>query len=640
MLPIVPLPQKQKNKIAKTNISSLNQPFILSETEINKSKNNIFKINITSKNINNNTKKSNNNKKSTKKEKSQKKDKDNNINISHIDRAIFNFGKGLFNQSLQDALKSIEKEDSQEKANYIAFLCYLEMYDIDSAEKFLCNENKNKKLKNLLENKKLQILLNSNKYKSYPKYIYFLQNLYKNNSFFPKLEIHFYSDDYRGVLAKNKIMKNEIIMAIPKQCLITLEVALKTNYGKKISEFMYHELNSPKHCLLSSFILFEENNPLYKYYFDLLPNDYSNFPIFYTKKEYDYLKNSPFLNLIMNKKLDMQMDYNKLCEKIENFHNFSFEKFCKARLIISSRIFGISINNNKTDALVPFADLLNHRRPRQTQWFFDDEKNSFIVQAVEDIEIGQEIFDSYGRKTNYRFLLNYGFTLENNDMGEYPLTIVFNNEYPLYNMKKKLFKNKYDYVRTFNLNSNFQDSQILELISYLRFLLYDGNFNDLFKKIFSNKNPLNEEYSLNYYFFYYINKENEIKVLTHLKFLCEQALGKYPTTILQDQKLYKENKNKKDFNFNYRNCLLLLISEKNILIYYIQFCEFCLKLLMAKKLNEAIDKIAKDYKENDFKYNYYIKEVILKLIYENEEEDKKDYEKNDKSEEDMDEDDL
>ena len=96
----------------------------------------------------------------------------------------------------------------------------------------------------------------------------------------------------------------------------------------------------------------------------------------------------------------------------------------------------ITINNNKTDALVPFADLLNHRRPRQTQWFFDDEKDAFIVQAVEDINIGQEIFDSYGKKTNYRFLLNYGFTLENNDMGEYPLTINFNNEYPLYNMKK------------------------------------------------------------------------------------------------------------------------------------------------------------------------------------------------------------
>ena len=641
MLPIVPLPQKQKRKNSKTNIASLNQPFILSQSEIDKSKNSIFKINIALKNTSNNsTNKTNNKKVSKKNEKTETKNNNNNNNLSFIENAIINYEKGFYNQSLQQALKSIEIEDSEEKANYIAFLCYLEMYDIDSAEKFLCNNNKNKKLKKLLENKKLQILLNSNKYKSYPKYINFLQNLYKNNSYFPKLEIHFYTDDYRGVLAKNKILKDEIIMAIPKQCLITLEVALNTNYGKKISEFMYQELNSPKHCLLSSFLLFEENNPKYKYYFDLLPNDYSNFPIFYTKKEFDYLKNSPFLNLIMNKKLDMEMDYNKLCEKIENFKNFSFEKFCKARLIISSRIFGISINNNKTDALVPFADLLNHRRPRQTQWFFDDEKDAFIVQAVEDINIGQEIFDSYGKKTNYRFLLNYGFTLENKDMGEYPLTINFNNEYPLYNMKKNFFKNKYDFIRTFNLNNNFQESQILELISYLRFLLYEENINDLFKKILSNRKALNEEIAINYYFFYPINKDMEIKVLSHLKYLCEKELGKYPTTILQDQKIYKENKNKKDFNFNYRNCLLLLISEKSVLIYYIQFCDYCLQLLKSKKITEVIDKIAKDYKENDFKYNFYIKEVILKLVYEKEKEeienDKKNYEKKQKSKEDID----
>ena len=642
MFPIVTLPKlKQKRKNSKTN----NSQIISSSSDIDKSKNYIFKINLSSKNKNNNINKRDTNKNTNKIIKIEKTEKIENNNISFIDNAIINFGKGLYNLSLKDALKSIELEEFSENANYIAFLCYLEMYDIDSAEKFLVNQNKNKKLKNLLENKKIQILTNSNKYKSYPKYINFLQNLYKNNAFFPKIEIQFYTDDYRGVVAKNKILKDEIIMAIPRQCLITLEVAFSTNYGKKISEFMYRELNSPKHCLLSSFILFEENNPIYKYYFDLLPNDYSNFPIFYSKKELEYLKGSPFLNLIINKKIDMKMDYNKLSEKIENFSNFSFEKFCKARLIISSRIFGITINNNKTDALVPFADLLNHRRPRQTQWFFDDEKDAFIVQAIEDIWIGQEIFDSYGKKTNSRFLLNYGFSLENNDMGEYPLTIFFNSEYPLFSIKKKLFKNEYDFIKTFNLNNKFQESQILELISYLRFLLYDGNINDLVNKIISTKSMLNEETAINYYFFYPINKKLEIKVLKHLKSLCEQALAKYPTTIIQDQKIYKENKNKKDFDFNYRNCLLLLISEKNVLMYYIRFCEYCLKLLKSKKKIDIISKISKDFNENDFKFIFYIKDSILKLINEKEnenvnEEDDKDYEKNKKSKEDMDEEDI
>ncbi len=50
---------------------------------------------------------------------------------------------------------------------------------------------------------------------------------------------------------------------------------------KTIGDFMYKELNSLKHCLLNSFLLYEEKNKNYKYYFDLLPKDYSNFPIFY-----------------------------------------------------------------------------------------------------------------------------------------------------------------------------------------------------------------------------------------------------------------------------------------------------------------------------------------------------------------------
>ena len=56
----------------------------------------------------------------------------------------------------------------------------------------------------------------------------FHKELYKYNSFFPKLEIHFYTDDYRGVIAKNNILKDEIIMTIIKDCLISLENVFAT----------------------------------------------------------------------------------------------------------------------------------------------------------------------------------------------------------------------------------------------------------------------------------------------------------------------------------------------------------------------------------------------------------------------------
>ena len=43
-------------------------------------------------------------------------------------------------------------------------------------------------------------------------------------------------------------------------------------------------------------------------------------------------------------------------------------------MTVSSRIFGISIKGVKTDAFVPLADMLNHRRPKQTSWMYSDEK--------------------------------------------------------------------------------------------------------------------------------------------------------------------------------------------------------------------------------------------------------------------------
>ena len=584
---------KKNNKNSSVNKNSSSK----SKSKIKIKENNKEKINIAENNydlaINYYTKKINNN-------------KDDIIHL--IKRAICYLSKGYYSLALKDALNTLEINNNYSKGYYIASLCYLEMYDIDSAEKYLMN--KNKRLKNLIEQNKKEIIIKSKKYKTYPLYIKFLKELYKYNSFFPKLKIHFYTDDYRGVIAKTDIYKNEIIMAIPKCCLITLENALRTEYGKKIGKFMYNELNSPKHCLLSSFLLYEEQNQKYKYYFDLLPKIFDNFPVFYNKEELGYLKGSPFLNQILDKKKEMKNDYYKICEYIPDFKRFKYNKFKEARVLISSRIFGITIHDNKTDALAPFADLLNHKRPRQTQWYYDDNLESFVIQAIDNIKEGDEIFDSYGKKTNARFLLNYGFCLEDNDTSEYLLTVEFSDIYPLYNLKKNFFQNKSDFTRCFNLSNNFYESQIIELLSFLRFILFDGDINELYKIISQNTNYNNEQSFL----FAYIppfDKDLEILVLKHLHLLCRKSLNKYPSSFEEDQYIYK---NEKNISFNLRNCLLLLMSEKTVLSYFIYFCEYCLDLFKLNSRIEILTKLSKDYEYNDCQFEFYIKEVILKLV--------------------------
>ena len=100
--------------------------------------------------------------------------------------------------------------------------------------------------------------------------------------------------------------------------------------------------------------------------------------------------------------------------------------------------------------------------------------------------------------------------------------------------------------------------------------------------------------------------------MKHLHSLCKKSLSKYPTTFEQDQNLYNNKNN--NISFNLRNCLLLLMNEKTVLAYYMYFCEYCLDLLKLKSHKDVLYKITNDYKYNECQFDFYIQEVILKLL--------------------------
>lgn len=53
------------------------------------------------------------------------------------------------------------------------------------------------------------------------------------------------------------------------------------------------------------------------------------------------------------------------------------------------------------------------------------------------------VFDSYGRKCNSRFLLNYGFIVEENDANEVAITIQVNRNDPLIGMKEDMMREQF-----------------------------------------------------------------------------------------------------------------------------------------------------------------------------------------------------
>ena len=161
-------------------------------------------------------------------------------------------------------------------------------------------------------------------------------------------------------------------------------------------------------------------------YIDILPKAYTNFPIFFTSEEKRHLEGSPFLDQIEEKIADIKSDYDLICKEVPEYAQFPLKEYSEIRMMVSSRIFGIQIEGVKTDGFVAYADMLNHKRPRQTTWNYTDDRRGFIIEAMDDIKRGEQVYDSYGKKCNSRFFLNYGFINLNNDANEVPIRIYYN----------------------------------------------------------------------------------------------------------------------------------------------------------------------------------------------------------------------
>jgi len=115
--------------------------------------------------------------------------------------------------------------------------------------------------------------------------------------------------------------------------------------------------------------------------------------------------------------------------------------------MVSSRIFGIQVEGVKTDGFVAYADMLNHRRPRQTTWNYTDDRRGFIIEALDDVKRGEQVYDSYGKKCNSRFFLNYGFINLNNDANEVPIKVYYNEDDKMKRVKQEMIKDFSDFKK-------------------------------------------------------------------------------------------------------------------------------------------------------------------------------------------------
>jgi histone-lysine N-methyltransferase SETD3 len=119
--------------------------------------------------------------------------------------------------------------------------------------------------------------------------------------------------------------------------------------------------------------------------------------------------------------------------------------------------------------MVPFIDMINHKRPKQSLWGYDDGLNAFKIEAYGDCLAGTELFDSYGKKCNSRYLLNYGFIEEDNDANEYPFSITLDESIPFCQEKANFLEQPLGSQLRFKLSKDFDSQAFFEFLSFLRF---------------------------------------------------------------------------------------------------------------------------------------------------------------------------
>ena len=107
-------------------------------------------------------------------------------------------------------------------------------------------------------------------------------------------------------------------------------------------------------------------------------------------------------------------------------------------MIIASRAFGTFIDGKETTSLIPYADMLNHSRPKSAKYWYCLEKQGFVMTAVEDIPQGAQVFDTYGTKSNRLFFMNYGFVPQSNPFNDMLILAKMNESDPMFNQKMDL----------------------------------------------------------------------------------------------------------------------------------------------------------------------------------------------------------
>jgi len=352
----------------------------------------------------------------------------------------------------------------------------------------------------------------------------------------------------------------------------------ETEIGKKLFSSNFN-LSTPNLIAVIIYILTTREDPshFFQPYYRILPKDYGNFPIFWNEEQLSWLKGSPIIDDILDRKRNMETDYDEVCRVCPEFRRFSFNEFLEIRTAVGSRNFGIVIHGNKRTAMVPFSDMLNHYRPRETSWTFEDSKDAFTITSLSALLPQQQVMDSYGKKCNSKFFLHYGFAVECNReedgkcQNEMYIRLSLDRDDALVDNRMS-FMGHTRMSRGFRISMNIEDRSTLDALSYCRVATATE---DELQKLIAQVNPGSSRprysASLRDGAVSFISVANEIAALEMFARFCEEQLSRYPDSFLANETLL-DSGTVGPFTER-RSALLVILGEQEICRFWINAFE-------------------------------------------------------------------
>jgi histone-lysine N-methyltransferase SETD3 len=231
----------------------------------------------------------------------------------------------------------------------------------------------------------------------------FLDWLKAGGAEFSRLRVTTTARGGRGVVATAAFAPGDVLLRVPEPLLLTVnEAERRPDVAEALQRARSSGVNTNDGNLALALYLAGDDDCFWAPYRQAL-GGVDHLPLFWPASDLELLAGSPLAKEVESRKDDVAATTSALGLD---------ESFAVAEAHVLSRAF--EFDRGKRRAMVPFADLLNTNRHQDRHVDFEFEGDAFVMRAIRSGIEGDEVTDSYGPKSNARYLLNYGFALEDN----------------------------------------------------------------------------------------------------------------------------------------------------------------------------------------------------------------------------------